>query len=69
MDDRNGNILNAGDRVRYQVHPNRPWVLGTVTEDGRVSSDYNGKVSVLWLGYTERYEGSSVASRLSRHCG
>lgn len=66
MNDRNGNSLNPGDRVRFQVHPNRPWVAGTVTEDGRVRSDYNGSLSVLWVGCTERCSGSSVTDRVRR---
>ena len=52
--DRNGNPLHSGDRVLYQVSPRLRWAPGTVTEDGRVRSDYNGNVGVLWPEYTER---------------
>jgi len=51
--DRNGNPLHTGDRVRYQISPRLPWAEGTVTEDGRVRSAYNGDVGVLWPDYAE----------------
>lgn len=49
--DRNGNSLTPGDRVLFQVSPRLPWASGTVTDDGRVRGDYNGRLSVPWSKY------------------
>jgi len=55
MTDRNGSILNPGDRVAYQVHPSRPWRTGTLLGDGRsVRADYDGKIVLPWSGYVAR---------------